>query len=178
MRNHPSNGSGNVVVQIKWFCNDMLNPEGFNLYRRQVGFDEWVRLNESPISKKAGINSNFLSIDEELEFFVSIVNDSPQDLNEEFVFLNLLLKSFESNQLAEFLGIYFEDESAISGQSYQYRVTRIKNGKEQRLNQSRMLQAGSFRKTPAVEEVEIYQDKGIVAINWKQDEQLFYAVNI
>ncbi|WP_258100480.1 fibronectin type III domain-containing protein [Marinoscillum pacificum] len=177
VRNAPSATSERPVIQVKWFSDDILNPEGFNLYRRELGALAWNKINNSPITRgvmPAGVRA----ADPEIDFLVDVVTKSPEDLKEEFLYLNLLLKTFESNQLASFLGIFYNDSGVRYGVSYEYRVGVIKGGSERFLNQSRPIQSSVYQKAEPVSGVELFQDGKIVAINWAQDEQSFYGVNL
>lgn len=177
-RNSPENTEVATTVQVKWFCSELLNEEGFNVYRREAGSSTWVLLNDSPVKRAARIPNTELQKDEELEFFMDLVNKAPEDLNDDFMFFNLLLKSFQSNVLARFLGIFFEDHSAISGTEYQYKVTRLTTGSEVQLEVSRSIQAGAYERGAPVSGVEVYQEKKYIAINWEQSERLYYAVDL
>lgn len=177
VRNAPSASQTQPVVQVKWFSNDILNPEGFNLYRREVGVSNWVKLNTTPITRgvmPAGVRAQ----DEEIDFLVDVVTKSPEDLKEDFLYLNLLLKTFESNQLANFLGIFYNDTQINFGSTYQYRVGVIKGANEIYLTNSKPIQADIYQEGNAVSGIEVYQDRKSISVNWEQDEQSFYGVNV
>ncbi|WP_147302883.1 fibronectin type III domain-containing protein [Marinoscillum furvescens] len=176
-RNHPENLQEHSAIELKWFSKDIFNSEGFNIYRRTPGNASWKKLNPSPIIKKSGIPQNVLAQDDELTFFVEVAN-SPEDLEREPVLqLNLLLKSFESTPFADFLGIYWIDYDVQSGYSYEYRVTQLASGNEINIGTTSIV-AGPYQKDASVEGVEVYQQRKIVEINWEQQPERFYAVNI
>lgn len=178
VRNHPNNLNTKTSIELKWFSSEFINDEGFYVYRREIGAGTWSLLTSAPVLRSGGIPNQYLREDEELQFFVDVINQSPEDLQEEFVLLNVILKSFQSNPFAKFLGIYFEDGTAVAGTDYQYRVMRLTGGKEFEVGTSDIIKAGPYAKNAAVKGVEVYQEGKEIAINWEQDEKLFYAVNI
>ncbi|WP_421875091.1 fibronectin type III domain-containing protein [Marinoscillum sp.] len=177
VRNAPASTRSNPVIQVKWFSEDILNPEGFNLYRRELGESNWTRLNSVPLTKGV-MPAAIKAADEELDFLVDVVNQAPEDLKEEFLFMNLLLKSFESNQLANFLGIFYNDTGVRYGTSYQYRVGVIRGADETYLTPSRSIESADYGPLAPIEGIEVFQEKKTIVLNWEQNEQSFYAVNI
>ncbi len=179
VRNAPANSPSATSVEIKWFYNDVINPDGFNLYRRQQGHSQWVLLNNTPIKKATAIQPPLPNEDADLEFFVDAVNrSSPAELHENFFLFNLVLKAFQSNAFARFLGIYFADSTAASGASYQYKVTRLTATGETDLGISATHRAGIYSRQAPIAGVEVFQDNKHLAINWRQEQERFYAVNI
>lgn len=182
-RNSPANSATATAIELKWLCKELVSSDGFNIYRRQGAVGPWVLLEASPVKKLPTLATPVLQADEELAFLVEEVNEaSAADLQEDFLLLNLVLKSFQSNEFARFLGIYFADSMAIAGQEYQYRVTRLvgatTGATEEEIGISDKITAGPFAKALPVNGVEVFQNGKELAINWEQDERRFYAVNI
>lgn len=176
-RNHPENHEGQAAIELKWFSKGIFQSEGYSIYRRTPENTSWQKLNPSPIQKKSGIPQSVLAQDDELTFFMEVAN-SPEDLEQEPILqLNILLKSFESTPFADFLGIYWIDYNVQFGQSYEYRVTQLQAGNEVVIGTSKIV-AGSFQKDKAVQEIEVFQNRKILEINWEQQPERFYAVNI
>lgn len=178
VRNHPDNDSSNGTIELKWFSKPFINEEGFYVYRREAGSSNWNLLTPTPVLKLPTIDSRYIREDNELEFFEDIINNSPEDLQEDFMLFNVVLKSFQSNPFAEFIGIYFQDESAQIGKTYQYKVTRLSEANEILVAESKIIPAGLYKKDSGVEGVEVFQKGREVNINWLQAQEKFYAVNI
>lgn len=177
VRNAPASSASSPVIQVKWFSNEILNPDGYNLYRREVGTSQWLKVNTIPITR-GFVSAASRAADEELDFFIDVVTKSPEDLKEEFLFLNLLLKAFRSNELANFLGNFYNDSGVQFGVTYEYRVGVIQGLSEKFLETSKEIKSQSYTKEGGVKGVEVYQEKKFVAVNWEQDEQSYYGVNI
>jgi hypothetical protein len=167
------------VVLIKWYSKELIYDEGVILYRRQQGALNWVRINEKPILKKTVVDPAISSADPDMEMFVSIIKSaSKKDLQEGMLVFNLLIKSFQSNAFADFMGIYFEDRDVSPERDYEYKVNRIKNGKEFLLGISPVVQTGTYREGAPVQHVEASQTGKKLSINWKHEDDRYYAVNV
>jgi hypothetical protein len=167
------------VILLKWYSQELIYPEGVNVYRREEGTLAWTKLNEQPIRKKSAIGQLLLKGDPDLETFVRIIQSaSAEDLKQEIIQFNLLVKSFQSNVFADFMGIYHKDSTVENGKKYEYKVNRIKNGRESLLGVSSLILAGAYTSGESVQDVKILQKNKKINLNWKQEEERFYAVNI
>lgn len=174
----PSNAGEQARILLKWYSPDFLYPEGVNIYRRQVNTLQWARVNETPVVQKDSIDAAYRANDEDLQFFQDAVLQLGDSLQDNFVFVNVLIKSFSSKILADFLGIYYEDTGARAGVTYEYRVNKISNGTEVLIAVSKPVTAGQFVPDEPVKELEIFQNGPTVDVNWLPEEYRFYAVNI
>lgn len=176
--NDPLNTQESFQVLIKWYTPDFIYPEGVNLYRRVQGGLQWERLNSSPITIKDSIQQRFKDSDPDLEFFEQLLQRPEEAKEANHLFINMIIKSFQSAVFADYAGIYFEDKTARWGSTYEYRVNRILNGKEIMLNSSTPLKVGLFEPDEPVTEVKVSQNKKSIELDWFPEENRFYAINI
>ncbi|MEQ8812798.1 MAG: hypothetical protein RIE59_27245, partial [Imperialibacter sp.] len=165
-RNHPANSAGNVSVEVKWYQTLSLFGKEFNVYRREADLAEWQPVSPNPVSRLKTLPSSLIEEDEELDFFIDALNQaSPEELEDDFLKLNILLKSFESNEFARFLGIYFKDNEVLPGKSYQYKITILNGSQETVLGQSSFIEAVIYQHTGGVQDLEAYQEGRVINFN-------------
>ncbi|MEP2024532.1 MAG: hypothetical protein ABJH98_12565 [Reichenbachiella sp.] len=176
--NDPANAEESYQVLIKWYTPDFIYPEGVNLYRRLEGGLQWEKLNTNPIKVKDSIKQIFKQADPDLEFFEQLLQRPEEAKEASHLFINMIIKSFQSSIFADYAGIYFEDKSARWGSTYEYRVNRILKGKEILLNISNPIKVGQFEPDIPVKEIEVSQNKKSIELDWLPEENRFYAINI
>ena len=167
------------IVMLKWYSKDLLYKEGVNIYRREEGALNWIKLNEKPVIMKEAMRKSLVNADPDLEPFVEIAKGiSARGTKEDLLLLNVLLKSFQSNAFADFMGIYYEDKTTAVGKPYEYKVNKIRNKQELLLGVSKVITIELYKPDSPIESIEIYLKDKAVHFNWKHDEDRFYAVNI
>ncbi|MEO9964862.1 MAG: hypothetical protein ABJF11_03685 [Reichenbachiella sp.] len=176
--NAPSNTQENVKVLLKWYSPEFSYPEGVNIYRRPLNTVQWTKINTTPVVQKDSILAIHKQADENLEFFEQVVIQSADSLKDNFIFINVLLKTFSSSILSDFVGIYFEDNTVVSGITYEYRVNKIIDNTELMIATSLPVKAGVFVPDDPIKEVEVFQNEHTVDINWLPEDYRFYAVNL
>ena len=165
-------------VLIKWYDNDFLDGS-YNLYRRSGNGSEWLKLNRSPIRRSSSISQEVINQDPELRDFVDLVNQiSGDELEEDLILFTVLLKTFQSNDFADFLGVFYQDSDVVMGEEYEYKIMRITNGEEVILGQSSRLLVGGAEGNEKISGVQINQQAARVHINWLPEEDRFYGVNV
>ena len=176
--NDPANSEESFQTLVKWYSPDFIYPEGVNLYRKAQGALQWKKLNDKPILIKDSIEQRFKNQDADLEFFEQLLQQ-PEDAKEaDHLFINMMVKSFQSAVFAEYAGIYFEDKTSQWGYTYEYRVNKILNGREVMLSVSKPLLVGLYKSDSSVQNVEVVQNKKSIELDWLPEENRFYAVNI
>lgn len=167
------------AVLLKWYSKELVYDEGVNLYRKQESSLNWEKMNANPIVRKLNVDPAVLKADPDLDVFVNLLKSaSTKQLQEDIILFNLLLKSFQSNIFADIMGIYFEDTHVQSGERYEYKINRIKKGKEYLVGVSPLFEAGKYNPSPPIEDIKIVQKGKAVNLNWKHEEGRFYAVNV
>jgi hypothetical protein len=150
-----------------------------NVYRREQGTLSWEKLNNSLISKKRAVPPASISGDPDMADFAEMVNSAtPAELKEEMLVFNLLVKSFQSNIFSDFMGIYFRDETAKSGITYEYKVSKLKSGREITIGVSAPILAENYRPGPPITNIEIVQEGKRMNLNWNHEHERYYAINI
>ena len=180
VQNHRDNGINDAAytINIKWYTQDLLYEQGVNIYRKKTNQDDWIKINEVPITKKDDVPSASYIQDDNLEAFVTLINGAkPSELQGLFL-LNVLFKSFESDVYARFLGIQYDDSRVKRGHTYQYKVMKVVRDGEQLIGVSDTITAGKFEPIAPVQNVEIATKKRKIELNWLPEEDRFYAVNI
>ncbi len=169
----------NPIIQVKWYSDDLIYKEGVNVYRREQGTLSWQKLNTSLITKKKSVPPVGLSGDPDMADFAEIINTaSPEELKDEMVVFNILVKSFQSNVFSDFMGIYFRDITATNGVTYEYKVAKLKSGREIAIGVSAPIMAERYKPTPPITNIEITQEGKRVNLNWNHEIERYYAFNI
>ena len=182
VRNSPENNGNQVSIEIKWYSNEFpFYTEGCHVYRRRSGTINWEKITDQPIAQDVAFDTTkYYQQDRDIGFYTEIVKGTtPEQLEEAgFLFVNILVKSFESQLFTEFIGNFFVDSDVIEGVSYEYKVNKISNGRELYLGQSQAIVGGSYVPEKAVSGFSVEQSDTTFVFDWEVDPELFYAVNI
>lgn len=169
----------NPVILIKWYTDEILYDEGVNVYRKEAGQLNWQRINAQPIIKKTTLPASEIAADPDLEVLGDIIKSATkEELQDDLLSLNVLIKSFQNNAFADHMGIYFEDTEVESEVTYEYKVERIQNGRGLLIGISPPIVAGAYIKGLPIDSITVYQEKKAINFNWLVEEDRFYAVNI
>lgn len=167
------------VVLIKWYSKELVYDEGVNVYRKTTDAFTWEKINTTPIRKKNNVAPSILRADPDMEMFVTIIKSaSKQELQEDMTVFNVVIKSIQSDAFADFMGIYYEDKNVQSGKIYEYRINKIKGGKEFLIGVSTPVKTGAYTAGAPIEGLEVFQKGKKLNLNWKHEEDRFYAVNV
>ncbi|MFM9836909.1 MAG: hypothetical protein ACKVOQ_01525 [Cyclobacteriaceae bacterium] len=178
VQNAMLNSPSKAIINVKWYSQSFVYPKGVNVYRRAQGESIWTKLNDAPLVIQPAVPPALAKQDEELKAFHSIAKDLSKSKDNGFVLLSLFGKSFQSEDFSTLIGIQFNDEKLVWGSDYEYRVTKLENAKEIELGVSKTIQAGTYQWDKPVEDFTAKRDKEVIKMNWKPDENRFYAVNI
>lgn len=180
-RNAPENTLEKQAIQIKWYSSEFpFYQEGAHVYRRELGTTNWEKLTERPILLKSVFDTTIYAFDPDLEFFTAIMKEVTKEAieGEPFLFINLLIKSFQSQWFADFLGIFYEDKTVVYGKSYEYKINKIANNRELLLGISEPIVTELFKPENPVDQFIVEQRNQKFELDWKVDPQRYYAVNI
>jgi uncharacterized protein len=176
------NAKGNIptksVINIKWYSQSFIYPKGVNVYRRLSGESAWIRLTDFPLVMQKTVPPAMSKQDEELTVFHSVAKDMNKSKGNGFMLLSLFGKSFQSADFSRLVGIQWDDDKVIWGNVYEYRVTKVVDAKEVEMGISPPIKAGEYQWSFPVEGFTAKHDKDVVKLNWRPDENRFYAVNI
>ncbi len=180
VRNHPESTDERAMVEVKWLMREIVHIGGTNVYRREVGQSNWVRVNDSPIEKKEDLSPTLIQeIPEAADFFYMADTLATMDINEVgFMMINVYALVVLYNQFAEDLGLFITDTNVQSGAIYEYKVALMEDGREFELGISKPIRAGSYQKEAPVTNFSVQQVKKIVELDWEVDESRFFSYNI
>ncbi len=106
-------------VALKWYHQQLMHKDGVLLQRQLKGGD-WERISPQPIKKgQYSIPDAVLQKDTIMKEMVEMLEEGTGRVNG-LMHLNFIIKSFQSKDFAQYLGIYAEDETR--GQQVRYRV--------------------------------------------------------
>jgi fibronectin type 3 domain-containing protein len=165
------------IVNIKWYFPELVNPGGYNLYRKTVASNSWLKLNSKTIlpgvTKPSA--SDYAS-DKELKAYCELA-DNPSNIKG-IAKMALIIKSFTSMPLSKFVGIEFDDVTSEGGKKYIYKVAPLINETETTGHTSEVLATGGYK--PSLPPADIkYKIKGnSISFTWKPETSRYYAVNV
>lgn len=169
--------NGKQTILIKWYTKDLYYPEGVNVYRKE-GNREWQKLNTSPVKKLDNLPASEYKKDDDLNFFIPMMNNVKKGELQGLMMLNVWIKSFESEAFSKFLGIQYNDTTVKAGTSYSYKVNKIKGSTEVLIGESISLTAGAETIEATVKDISVKADTNKVLMKWRIEEQRLYAVNV
>lgn len=183
VQNNVDNSTSEAPIQIKWYSQNVLFPEGVNVYRTEYGRDAWLKLNDAPIFRKYAISEQEVTRDSSLLLFTELIDEGGWEVFEGIggiLKMNAIIKSFSSTVYADFLGIFYEDYTSSPGKTYVYRINQYQNGREVLLAQSEPIKAGPFVPGDSLSGFVANQLEGetTIQLDWDIDESLFYGVNL
>ena len=182
VRNNPENDDTSTSIQIKWYSNEFpFYTEGCHVYRRRSGTVNWEKITSEPIAQDVDFDTTlYYQQDPDLGFYTEIVKGTTLEQLEEsgFLFINILVKSFESQLFTEFIGNFYVDNTVSQGVSYEYKINKITNGRELYLGQSKTIRAGTYQPEKTVSGFSVEQQDTTFTLDWEVDPELFYAVNV
>ena len=169
----------NNTVLLKWYGTEIYTKEAINIYRKSFGGDDtaWVKLNTQSVTMLNEVPDALPNSEEKL--YEKAIKDGVDAEAQDIFNLLTLLKSFESTPFAQFLGVYYEDNTAIAGQAYQYKITLIQNnGKEADFALSTKIDLANpiTFEPPQNIEVEGVNDK--VNFKWQIESERYYGADI
>ena len=167
--------NGRQAISIKWYTKELYYPEGVILYRKEGG-GEWQKLVDKPIKKQEGLSDSEYKKDQDLHFFVPLM--AKREEIKGFVLINVLVKTFESEVFSKFIGIQYDDTTAIVGKRYAYKVTKVKGATETLIGETLPLTAGGETIEGPVQDITVKADTNKVVMKWRIELNRFYAVNI
>lgn len=111
------------AIELKWYSQQFLYAEGVNVLRKESGSTSWHQLNGTPIKQgDYRPEAALLRKDSTLNEMIEVVGAGEAVELEGVPLLNFVVKSFQSNEFAQFLGIFYRDETIQNGVTYDYRI--------------------------------------------------------
>lgn len=165
------------VIKIKWYSKKLVYPEGVNIYQKESNATTWKKLNSGPL-KKADYkpSAQELQKDPELKSYMDMVNSVVK--LDGVAMLGAFVKTFKSEAFSRYIGIEYLDQTAIAGQSVQYKVCVVTGGVEKELGISTPVIAGKFIEVQPPQQIVIKAKNRKTEIKWLPETSRYYGVNI
>jgi len=170
--------TGNAVM-VKWVVPALIADEGFKVYRRENG-SAWLLQNTELIKRTDKIDIPASERDDAIDALEDMVTNDNFDSDDNMASLILIVKFVESNAIARWLGLYYEDKNVVTGRSYEYKVTEMQNGTEVEVGVSPYIisaphQPISGLKNPTAKMNSSYEKE--FRFSWNAEEDRYFGVN-
>ncbi len=167
------------VVQLKWYSQAFVYPQGVTIYRQTKATGNWVKLNVSPIKRGAPIPVNLLNADSALNESYEIVRGLSDDQFKGIMLLNSIVQSFNNNHFANYLGLFYADTLLDNVDSVRYKVIHAKAGSEEDLLAiSNWINPKLVIPFDPPKEIKIADKFKKVAISWLPETNRYYGVEV
>jgi len=166
------------TIFIKWFIKEVICNNGVNIYRKKLGENKWTKINNKPYKFGTPILKKHYEQDLTLNEFVKLINETTEKDLKGIILLNILLKGIQSDIYSKYLGILYEDNSVVLGETYSYKVMKINGNNEELIGISPNIKVGDYIAEIAPQKIEITAGKHRANIVWKPELERYYAVSI
>jgi hypothetical protein len=164
-------------ITIKWFSNHQFNVDGVNVYKREVGTNDWVKLNQTPIKRADDVSQT--TRDTTLLFYNALTYNKPSDPDDEGTWrLATITTGILDPKFAEFYGMQYIDKDIVSGKTYEYRVVRVEKGQETEGSVSNPVKVEPYSKPKSPEGFSASSEENKIKFLWNHDKKKFFAYNI
>lgn len=171
--------NGRMNIEIKWFTEKIETPGGVYLYRQENNSDLWVLMNERVIKPMPVMDPAAKKRDEDLEFYEELLRSKKTSQLNGLMLLSVWVKSFESQDLARFLGIYYKDSTAVEGRTYRYKAVQLISGGPKEIGVSKPVVAHAQETLEApVQGIQLKPAKKRTSFLWELENERFWAVNV
>ncbi len=164
---------------VKWIADNVFYPDGFHVYRRQIGAKSgYERVTRYPVKPKTkyefkGKGKNILS--EYMKLVNKMAYQRFQMLPEKAI---IAQKAITSHQFADALGVVFYDENVNRGTTYKYKVMGLKDGKEVYVNETRIITSEYYDPPLVPRDIHLKGYDRSVEISWRGEHRRYFGVNI
>jgi len=163
-------------VKLKWYHQDnIIFPDGCKLYKKHQDSDSWRIIDK--VYKKNKETFRFNEKDTSLTFFIEAAELIALRNEKDFAYLNLIIKSFQSNQFANYLGIYYEDNLQSSEGPVKYKVSYSSFGKEIIIAESDYIKINAA-KNKINYNLSAKNKGNKVFLKWDTNDDRFYGVDV
>ena len=155
------------AVQVKWLI-FIPRKIQYHILRRNINENKFTRLTTTPLLPAAAVDPKAsATVQAGQQKYLKVVQTIPKK-NEAKFFLKLFATSvYIDNAFAQAAGMFFQDNTAIPGQTYIYAVNAVYEGKEYNWAQSLPVLAGTYKPEPAPVGLKITQEAtNRVTLNW------------
>lgn len=170
-------GSGKVL--IKFFSDEIKYEQGYNIYRKKEGTNDFIKINKSPIVFLKNLPPQLKLTGEFSEFYQKLSTTSTETINKTGMGKAIVkLKAVLNFDFASAIGNAYIDSTAIRGETYQYQVKKIKNGVETMVATSLSLKVENWKKAAEPQDIKFEKKKEGVKFTWLHQPELYLGVDI
>lgn len=163
-------------INVKWYCPSLINAEGFHVYRREND-SEWTRLTQTPLRfKEYSVTQEDLHADKELSGYLELA--SKHENIKGLGLFAVLFKSFKSEVLCRYLGIWYDDGRAVQDHEYEYMVTSISGNLEHDLAISAKIKTSDTLPIPPPTNIRCEAGNKKISFKWEPEPNRYFGVNI
>lgn len=164
-------------VTIKWFSNHQFNVEGVNIYNREFGSNEWIKLNQTPIKRSNDISNT--TRDTTLLFYNALTYNKPKNPENEGTWrIAIITTGILDPKFAEFYVIQYVDKEIEFGKTYEYKVVRVENGQEKEGSVFNQVKIEQYKQPQPPTGLIAKEDENSIKFIWTHDKKKFFAYSL
>ncbi|TRX60623.1 hypothetical protein FNH22_06140 [Fulvivirga sp. M361] len=177
---HPVKGQ--LVTRLKWLVNDFDLSKEYHVFRRLSGAKKWDMLTETPVKYKDFQLTPFLANDSKIRHYLNLLQSIHGPMPDLIQF-GLMVKVLEENEFAKYLGIAFDDSTAVPGSVYDYKVTELIAKKSGKKKNNDLLQLLSYDSKQAAipdppQSIVFEELEKEVEFYWQPEPDRYFGVNL
>ncbi|MCG8319175.1 MAG: hypothetical protein MI921_06710 [Cytophagales bacterium] len=170
------------VTQLKWLTDDFDLSKEYHVFRRPSGKKKWKLLTPTPVKYKSLPLAPFLAEDRKVRDYLSLLEGADGPVPD-IIRFGLIVKVLEANEFARYLGIAFDDSTAVSGATYDYKITEIVTKKSGKRKDIDLLEVRDYASSLAARQepprsivFETLENK--VEFYWIPEPDRYFGVNL
>ena len=169
-----SNSATGNGISIRWIGKEIIYREGVTIYRKEKSKD-WVKLKVVFPPKVLPNHPSFTP--KQQEFFSSYLTTEKEEFKEGFIGIFMAMESIENYEYAKGIGIAFDDETAVKGKKYDYKVEGKVNNEKQLFGEVN-IKCEDYSPMQAPQEFTIDRKKKRTTLVWKNEVGKYYTYNV
>ena len=164
-------------VSVRWIGKQISYQEGVNIFRKENN-GEWVLLTSSPIMPPKTLNSNIQLSENGNQMFDVYLNQTHEEFLDGFGGIFTVIESVKEYNLALALNIAYNDETAVIGNEYQYKIEAKIKGVNTTLGITKSITCQPFAADSCPENITVERKKKKINIKWTNDIEKYFAFSI
>ncbi|MEP1093928.1 MAG: hypothetical protein ABJG78_02395 [Cyclobacteriaceae bacterium] len=167
------------AIAVKWFDKQVYYEDGFNVYRKEEGSANWIRLNDTPVNLSEADQTDTIADNKNAGAFLQLIRETKyKEFQESIMPAFVAIYAIIDPAFAEQVGILLYDEKAEAGRQYQYRVMSIDKKKENLVGISPAIISGAFVQEQPPQGIQVQRRSGMIDINWIPEVTRYYGVHV
>lgn len=169
-----ANGNG---ISVRWIGKKIIYQEGVNIYRKQKGSD-WIQLTKKPIMPAQNLKPGLNLAEKSQQMFDLYQSQSIGEFVDGFAAVFSVIESIKDYNLALALNIAYNDETAVIGSIYQYKIETKINGEKTVLGITDELKCDDFEMPSPPDSIKIERTKKGIEFRWKNNIEKYYFYDV